>query len=1043
MHVNADAHITPQAAFPLKHAVADLELADGSTLRGKVDWEAGVQGDATLDRLFGSLNTLNLNVGQLVGPVIPDALLTVDADFDLLLQNRSAVQSAKVAMNIAQGSRWNKQALSGHLNTQIISNKKTSPSQTAASAETGALSQTATTAETAEASNGATAAETAGPSRTAKTAPSQPAAPPTRAQPINPAQAEAKTPFTATTAGKTPASAGQASQGLELTAMLDGLQLAALDMDLTLGKNHVKAKGALGVADNSLDLDVVAPQLDAFWPDIPGGVTAKGVVAGTLADHKADLKIVYTPKDSKANELGTAPADVHVVLDGHWGKRPGSDRAPAAVSGGGGTSPAPSAKANKAEKVVAASNSASEARLPSKTAASALEGWRGTLSKLDIKHAKFAADLKAPVAVSFYPGTQPPAWEWEVGATTLELFMGSRKLVTVDHAGSRGGAGRWETRGDVNHLVVSRKLVEEVQQALGTLVETAETKGGIKIRGAAKASTTEIDLALDWDLKFAGALEGSAHVKRVAGDVIVPAEPPFPLGLKTLTLGIEASRTNNSTSQILLDLDVDTKKMGSISAKAKTLLHADGMRLYLEPKDPKAVQLKANVNDLGWLSLFTGDAMEFGGTLTADVQMDSKPDGKWASNGTIRGDKLRVVRIDDGIRLLDGTLLARVTDDKLVLESLKFPARLRTTPKEWRTAKWVSSDPDAKDGSLTITGDWNLFESTGDIDVAFHRYPLLQRSDRYAMITGDLKVALAIPKIDVTGSLVADAGWVDLDMLSSIPTLDSDVVVIRAGDDRNKKESASPVQVSLDIDVDLGPRFYITGYGVNSGLVGKLHITMIGDKLTAIGALHTRGGAVEAYGQRLQLRRGTITFQGDITSPVLDIEALRTGLAVEAGVRVAGTARRPRIDLVSYPAVSEIEKLSWLLMGHGPDDSGGDAALLFSVGSSFLSDGEPFYRRFGIDEVTMRSGELGGAGSILPADSVVKGMDSGNSNIEQRFVVASKALSSGFTVSVRQALSDTGTVGHISYRLARGLTAELSVGTVNGLALVYRWFSRD
>ncbi|HWL28267.1 MAG TPA: translocation/assembly module TamB domain-containing protein, partial [Burkholderiaceae bacterium] len=189
--------------------------------------------------------------------------------------------------------------------------------------------------------------------------------------------------------------------------------------------------------------------------------------------------------------------------------------------------------------------------------------------------------------------------------------------------------------------------------------------------------------------------------------------------------------------------------------------------------------------------------------------------------------------------------------------------------------------------------------------------------------------------------------------------------------------------------------------------------------------------------------RGSITFQGDITSPVLDIEALRTGLAVEAGVRVAGTAKRPRIDLVSYPAVSEIEKLSWLLLGHGPDDSGGDVALLFSVGTSFLGSGEPFYRKFGINEVSIRSGELGSAGSVLPAESVVSALDSGTSDIERKFILVSKTLSNGITLSIQQALSDTGTVGRASYRLARGLTAELTGGTVNGLALVYRWFSRQ
>jgi translocation and assembly module TamB len=118
-------------------------------------------------------------------------------------------------------------------------------------------------------------------------------------------------------------------------------------------------------------------------------------------------------------------------------------------------------------------------------------------------------------------------------------------------------------------------------------------------------------------------------------------------------------------------------------------------------------------------------------------------------------------------------------------------------------------------------------------------------------------------------------------------------------------------------------------------------------------------------------------------------------------------------------------------------------AMLFSVGSSFLGSGEPFYRKFGIDEVTMRSGELGSAGSILPAESVVSGLDSGTSDIERKFVMASKTFSNGITLAIQQALSDTGTVGRASYRLAAGLTAELTMGTTNGLALVYRWFSRD
>src|SRR5690606_6728554 len=131
-------------------------------------------------------------------------------------------------------------------------------------------------------------------------------------------------------------------------------------------------------------------------------------------------------------------------------------------------------------------------------------------------------------------------------------------------------------------------------------------------------------------------------------------------------------------------------------------------------------------------------------------------------------------------------------------------------------------------------------------------------------------------------------------------------------------------------------------------------------------------------------------------------------------------------DLVSYPDVTDVQKLSWLLLGRGPDESGGDAALLFSVGTSFLGSGEPFYRKFGLDEVSVRSGELGSTGSILPVESVVRGLNSGASEIENQFVIASKKLSNGITLSIEQALSDTGTVGRASYQLTRNLSANIS-----------------
>lgn len=786
----------------------------------------------------------------------------------------------------------------------------------------------------------------------------------------------------------------QRTQELAAGTLWQNLQLPEFDMDLSIGAQKLSGQGSLGTAGSRLNLQAAISRLADVWPGLPGGVKADGWVGGTLAQHALDLQAVYTPDHSDENKIGSAPAEAHVAMQGQWGKLDPADSA---------------------------------------------EGWRGRVSVLKASHAKMGLDLRSPVDIVFAPSAVAPQWQWRIGATSLAIRLPSGSEAVVQHVRSNASAGRWESQGGIDRLVVSRGIVKELQ-GLVPVDETDDGRGRVIVADDDKYDAVEIVFDADWDLKFAGALAGVVDVRRLSGDFIVPGEPEFPLGLQNLDLHLVATPTAATASRLEAELNVSTKKMGQIRATADGVLRSPPEGGFVLAPTPQTFNLVADINDLSWTSFFTGDAMEIGGKLHADVQGSAQADGSWDTEGTVTGQEIRVVRIDDGVRLLDGELSARLEGDRFILESLRFPASLRVRPDEWRTAEWVSTNPDAKDGSLTLKGAWNLSESVGEVDIELYRYPILQRSDRYAMVTGKLRVDAPLPAFSLSGELTADAGWIDLNMLSSVPTVDGDVVVIRKG---VAPKASAPMDMNLDLSIDLGPRFYITGYGVNSGLVGQIRLLMRQGKLTAEGALRTRGGAIDVYGQHLQLRRGSITFQGDITNPILNIEALRTGVAVEAGVRVAGTAKRPRIDLVSYPEVSDVQKLSWLLLGRGPDDSGGDAALLFSVGTSFLGDGEPFYRKFGIDELTMRSGELGSTGSILPVESVVRGLDSGTSNIENQFIVASRRITDGVTASLEQALSDTGTVGRLSYQLARGLSAQLSAGTVNGIALIYHTFFRE
>jgi len=779
---------------------------------------------------------------------------------------------------------------------------------------------------------------------------------------------------------------------------LAGLWIHGLDADLKLGPNRVRAQGELGQSPGALSLDAQAPRLDAFWPGLPGGAELRGKLEGTVQSHRAELRAGYTPAKARAGVLGEAPAQVELAVAGGWGLGP---------QGGPGAG---------------------------------LAGWRGTFSRLKADSAGFTVALDRPLAVSYAPDAAAPQWQWQAGQTALSLTLPRKERISLAHQGSRGGGKRWETAGGADNLVITAAMARQIIAAVDPQAAARLDRGPKRVNAMVAENQRRIALDVLWDLKFDGRLAGRVRVARRDGDLLIPGDPPIPLGVRTLALEVQATPASASSSRLDARLNLATRKMGAINGTASAVLAVNaGGGMALDPRQPLRADIDADIADLAWLGLFVGDTMEIGGTLKADLKAQGTLAGKWSATGSVRGEKLRVVRIDDGVRLIDGTLSARLDGDSLVLDSLRFPASLRVMPAEWRTKTWITEDPDAKNGYVEAKGRWNLLQGGGNVRVVLHRFPALQRSDRYAMVSGTVELTAAMPRLDIVGDLKADAGWFSLEILQGVPSLDDDVKVHHPGDE--PADASPPLQTSMNLKFDMGPRFYITGMGLDAGLIGAIQIQMRDGRLTGVGALHTRGGGIEAYGQKLRLRRGTLTFQGRLDNPLLDIEALRTGEQVEAGVKVVGTAQRPRIDLVSYPDVSDVEKLSWLLLGRGPDESGSDAALLVSVGTALLGGGQPFYKQFGLDDVSVRTGAIGSSGSILPDRTVAGDVNrDSDSELATQFLVASKSFANGITLSVEQALAGSDTVGRASYRLARGLSLDLKGGSVNGIALVYRTF---
>ena len=102
------------------------------------------------------------------------------------------------------------------------------------------------------------------------------------------------------------------------------------------------------------------------------------------------------------------------------------------------------------------------------------------------------------------------------------------------------------------------------------------------------------------------------------------------------------------------------------------------------------------------------------------------------------------------------------------------------------------------------------------------------------MVSGTVDLNVALPRIDIVGDLKADAGWFSLEILQGVPTLDDDVKVRRPGDDPGA--ASTPLQTSMNLKFDMGPRFYITGMGLDAGLLGSIQILLSDGRLTGVGA---------------------------------------------------------------------------------------------------------------------------------------------------------------------------------------------------------------
>ena len=528
----------------------------------------------------------------------------------------------------------------------------------------------------------------------------------------------------------------------------------------------------------------------------------------------------------------------------------------------------------------------------------------------------------------------------------------------------------------------------------------------------------------------------TAELQRSSGDLTVAPDASNGSAGTRVAAGVQTASIALSAqgSQVQAQLRWRTAELGEASADLSTELSprtaalpegTSALDAWWPANTPVRGTLRASLPQVGVWSALAPPGWRMRGTLATEVALSGTRAAPQYS-GTLNADQLALRSVVDGIAFTNGALRARFTGERLTIDRFS----LEGAPSA------------AQGGTLEATGsaEWRPLTGTGkrqpviELQATADHLRVSARVDRRLTLSGKLSLQLDGPALKVRGQLKADSAQITLpDDLA--PSLSSDVVV-RGSGTPIEDPNAQRVQPDVQVELDLGPAFEVSGRGLKTRLAGQLSVRATPTQPTPrlLGEVRTISGTYRAYGQRLAIESGVLRFTGPFDDPTLDIIAVRPQAGVQGfgssegqrvGVKISGSAQAPRVRLFAEPDMPDSEKLAWLLLGRPATGAGAEAAILQQAAMALLaSNGTSLdgglAKAFGLDELSV-SGEATNADGSTSAASLTLG----------------KRLSSDLYLAYERSLA--GTLGTVSifYDLSRRLTLRARAGEENAIDLIF------
>ncbi|OHV93920.1 hypothetical protein AKG95_25285 [Janthinobacterium lividum] len=770
-------------------------------------------------------------------------------------------------------------------------------------------------------------------------------------------------------------------------------RIDSVDAELRLGPNSLLAKGALGGATDKLTWKLDAPQLSTLGPRFAGVLHASGSVSGKMDAPAAQLTLdgrdltffgeqqLKAVKGSASVGAGQGALDPMISSLDIIGYSTPTFKLASARLGTTGTRGSHTVS-------LTARNDDFDASVHIRGSQSGA-AWTGTIDSLQNK-GRYALVLQAPVplkvagpAGSGVAGLGQPE-QISVGNTVIKLPAGSITMQSLVKNGPR-----WSSSGQAAGVALTY-----LAQVIPSLQANARSDLTL---GAQWSLDMQVPTAKQKDPSLAGML----HIYREKGDVTVGVEQPLALGLRTFD-----ARVDVANQQLRLAVKLDGARAGQSDVNATVQM------LNGRISNDSALSLTGttSIDTLAWLAPLTGQpGLELGGALKVALS-GSGTIGAPQLNGDINGSKLLVNWADQGLKLRNGVLQAKLAGDQLQLQRLSF---------------------DGGDGKVQADG-WVRFangEASLELKLMADRLQALSRPDRTLILSGNSTLMRNDKRFSFEGKFKANRALIEL-APQDTPTQSSDVVVL--GKEVKGGKEVPSLPLNIDLEFDLGNAFHLRGMGLDADLAGNVRARVINRAAPRVtGSIKVTSGQYAAYGQKLSIERGLIAFTGAYDNPSLNILAVRkrpegealSETNVEAGVEVRGTAQAPTAKLVSTPSVSDSDKLAWLILGHGAETAAGDEMALLTTAAGALFGGSG-------------GGLQGKLASSLGLDEVGLSQAQG---LESTVVTVGKRLSSRAYLTFEQGTSTATSLVKLRYKLNRRITLQFQTGTNNALDVLYTW----